>query len=652
MTGVLFYIVFLLCGIVIAAILLNGYKRHQIIIVGLSIGSILCAWGPAAISLIFGKFNMFTNVIAFNIVAISCGLWAYFHNKKTGFIKNTWNNYDKKEERTLNFVTIPLMVIILSIFWGHVIVTKNGAYWGGQSTYGDLSMHLGMITSIARQGVFPPEYSILPGARLSYPFLVNSMSATLYLFGTPLRWSVILPSLVMSYVCFAGFFALAKKVSGNNKSAVWAVLLFFITGGLGFIYFVGDAELMGEVLKGFYKTPTNIPEMNLRWVNVICDMMVPQRTSLMGWSVLIPCMFVLYSGMQNKLKKSVVPQNFFVANKELLFAGVIAGLMPMIHTHSFLGLGILCAGALISGLFFKKIEPNRYVGGFIAFLLPVIVLATPQLFFWIFTQSNGFVKKHLDWVNAGWPWFKFWVINVGLPFVLILPAFIWGRKKYFVPFFGAMLIYTIAEIIVFQPNHYDNNKLLLVWYMVVSIMVGDFVRFAIEKIKPRWVKIITAVLLSVMFFTSAGMTIAREIKSNGQYMLFSRDHVEAAKFIDENTPKDSLFLTGSEHLNPPAALAGRNIYMGSPSYLFFHGFDLTERYNLVREMFTQPETSPEIMKDKGIDYIYLSSYEKHDFDVYEGSFSQYPLIFDNGEVKIYAVSDRALALGTPNPEGE
>ncbi len=646
MTGVLLYFVFLLCGIVIAAILLNGYKRHQIIVIGLSIGSVICAWAPAAAALIFGRFTVFTNLLVFNIVAIGCGAWAYFHNKKTDFINKMWSNHDKQEEKVLYAVAVPLMILILALFWGHVIVGKNSAYYGGQSTYGDLAMHLGMITSIARQGVFPPEYSILPGARLSYPFLVNSMSATLYLFGTPLRWSVILPSLVMSYSCFAGFFMLAKKVSGNNKSAVWAVLLFFITGGLGFIYFLGDSETFKAIFTGFYKTPTNLPDMNLRWVNVICDMMVPQRTSLMGWSVLIPCMFVLYTGMKNKLAKAELSENFFIANKELIFAGVVAGLMPMIHTHSFLALGILCAGALITGLFVKSIDPNRYIGGFLAFLLPVIVLATPQLFFWIFNQSHGFVKKHFDWVNNGWPWLKFWVINIGVPFILIIPAFIWGRKKYLIPFAGAMLIYTIAEIMVFQPNFYDNNKLLLVWYMVICIIVGDFVRFALSKIKFNWIKRSVAIVLSVLFFASASLTIARELKSNGQYMLFSPDHVEAARAIDENTPSDALFMTGLQHLNAPAALAGRNIYMGSTSYLFFHGFDLTERYNTLNMMFTQPEIRQTIMSDEGIDYIYLSSYEKHDFEMYEDSFEEYPLVFDNGEVKIYAVSERAVQIGS------
>ena len=627
MIGILIYLVYLFCGVVVSAILLNGYKRHHIIIIGITVGTLLSAWGPASVSLIFGRFDKITNIISFNMIALACLALAFFRNKKTGFIKKAWENRDEDEETVLLLAVIPFMLLITVLFWGHVLVLKDSAYFGGQSTYGDLSMHLGMITSIARQGIFPPEYSILPGAKLSYPFLVNSLSATLYMFGTPLRWSVIFPSLVMSFSCFSGFFIFAKKISGNNKSTVYAMLLFFITGGLGVIYFFGDKQLFSQIFTGFYKTPTNLPEMNLRWVNVICDMMVPQRTTLMGWSVLMPLMFLLYSAMERKVTRRRIEKNFFLVNKELIFAGVIAGLMPMLHTHSFLALGIICAGALVSGLFIRKIDPNRYVGGFMAFLLPVIILAAPQLFFWVFQQSEGFLKKHLDWVNDGWPWLKFWTINIGLPFLLILPAFIWGRKKYFLLIVGASLVFVIAEIIVFQPNFYDNNKLLLVWYMIMCVMVGDFLRFLLHKIKIKPLKVLSAAVLAMVFFTSAALTITREVKSNGDYMLYSPEHIEAAKAIDNSTPTDVLILTGRQHLNAPAALSGRNIYAGSTAYLFFHGFDLTQRYNNMDIMFRDEVLSSEALSQENIDYIYLSSYERYDFKEHVNFEDKYPIVF-------------------------
>lgn len=347
MIGVIYYIAYLLCAIVISAVIFNDYKRHQILIIGLGIGTLIAAWIPAGISLIFSKFNILTNVIALAFILLVTILTLIFNKERLSIFKKTWDNYDLRDEVSMLLTILPFMILIFWLFSGHILLTKDGALYGGQSTYGDLSMHMGMITSIARQGIFPPEYSILPGARLSYPFLVNSLSSSLYLLNTTLRTAIILPSMVMSFVCFAGFYILAKKISGKNISAMVAVLLFFVTGGIGIIYFLGDADMLKNIFTGFYQTPVNLPKLNLRWVNVICDMMVPQRTSLMGWSVLIVAMFLLYDGMKRKLSKNNKQGSYFIDNKELIAAGTITGLMPMVHTHSFLALGILCTGILI-----------------------------------------------------------------------------------------------------------------------------------------------------------------------------------------------------------------------------------------------------------------------------------------------------------------
>ncbi len=48
----------------------------------------------------------------------------------------------------------------------------------------------------------------------------------------------------------------------------------------------------------FYKTPTNNTELNLRWVNIISDMMIPQRTFLAGLSVVTPSILLLKEALR------------------------------------------------------------------------------------------------------------------------------------------------------------------------------------------------------------------------------------------------------------------------------------------------------------------------------------------------------------------
>ena len=74
----------------------------------------------------------------------------------------------------------------------HMFREVDGALYVGQSTYGDLCMHASFATGLIGQS-YPPEYSILPGTRLGYPFLVDALSATMLIYGTPLAAAFSVP---------------------------------------------------------------------------------------------------------------------------------------------------------------------------------------------------------------------------------------------------------------------------------------------------------------------------------------------------------------------------------------------------------------------------------------------------------------------------
>ena len=79
----------------------------------------------------------------------------------------------------------------------------------------------------------------------------------------------------------------------------------------------------------------NYVQANIQWHNIICDMLIPQRATLFGWAMLFPILILLYRAAE---EKSTL---YFAA------AGVLAGGLPLIHTHSFLALGVMCAGFVI-----------------------------------------------------------------------------------------------------------------------------------------------------------------------------------------------------------------------------------------------------------------------------------------------------------------
>ena len=157
-------------------------------------------------------------------------------------------------------------------------------------------MHLGIITSIANQQTFPPYYSISPWDKLCYPFLCDSISSSIYLFGASLRYAYMLPMYFAFFQVITGFYAIADVLFHDRAKSLAAWVLFFYNGGLGFVYFIDWSREGGykfsDIFTGYYTTPTNLVDRNIRWVNIIADMLLPQRATLFGYAVLFcPCRY-------------------------------------------------------------------------------------------------------------------------------------------------------------------------------------------------------------------------------------------------------------------------------------------------------------------------------------------------------------------------
>ena len=90
-------------------------------------------------------------------------------------------------------------------------------------------------------------------------------------------------------------------------------------------------------------------QQNIRWVNCIADLLVPQRATLMGWALMLPCLYLLY--------------RFAFAGETRLWLplGLLAGCLPLMQTHSLLALVLMSAvyllGPLAGALRTKDLRP-------------------------------------------------------------------------------------------------------------------------------------------------------------------------------------------------------------------------------------------------------------------------------------------------------
>ena len=636
MLGVLIYLIFLFLGYCYSSYIFNGKDIYYRGWMGGIFGNVLLMAGIVIPSVFMG-FSYLSHATLLILSAVPL----IFIVKKRGtsdfrkLLVNQKGEDSGMDLKILFLLILPLVLVISVLMTNHILVPyESGGVASGQCTFGDLQMHLGFVTSIAEQHKFPPNYAFLDGQLLNYPFFVNMLSSSLYLFGTPLRWAVLIPSYVISLLLVGGFYIVAYRLTKRKAASVLATVLFFLGGGFGFAYFLNGAKADPTVFKNiftdYYRTPTNLPDYNLRWVNPICDMIIPQRTTMAGWCMFFPALSLLLDALETKQRKNYI------------ILGILAGCMPMIHTHTFLALGMICAVMFFAYLIGEKDKKSFFLN-WVIFGGIVFVMAAPQLFFWTFRQSvnnDSFLRYGFNWVNKADPYFWFYLKNWGVTALFAVPAIHYVSKDNKKLLLSAGFIFTVAEFVLFQPNEYDNNKLFFIAYMILLIAVSNWLVHIWDKLKGVKGRVYLAVITIIAGTFSGTLTIIREYKSGGDYQTFNNDDLVMAEYIKEHTPSDAVFLTGTYHLNPVVTLSGRNIYVGSSLYVFFHGMDddYFNRSENVKQLYkASPDELVDFCKDNGISYVYVGENERNEHQPSEETLSGLEEVFTVGSETLYRV---------------
>ena len=198
-----------------------------------------------------------------------------------------------------------------------------------------------------------------------------------------------------------------------------------------------------------------------------------------------------------------------------------------------------------------------------------------------------------------------------------------------------MLIWALAEIIVFQPNTYDNNKLLFVWHMLGCLLVAQLlVDVACRLSALPWR---TAMLSGVCFLAMFGsvLTVGREMLSDYQH--WSADEIALAAYVSDYADGDALFLTSDRHTTPVFALAGRCILCGSGSYVYYHGMDYSAEAAAMQTLYEFPDES--VLDAWGIDYVVFDASVSAEFAADETWYAdRYPLWYENDSCRVYQIT--------------
>ena len=507
--------------------------------------------------------------------------------------------------------------------------TADAIYAGERAIWGDWAGHLAGSAVFAFRPVslWFENHPLFYGQAYNYPFASSMISGLLMRAGVDRISAMIVPSIVTSLFLLLILYGFYYSVLKSGRQACAAVTLFFMSGGLGFIYYIQDIiqTLSLKNLVFPMREYTFLEEKGIFFRNVFPSELLPQRSFLLGLPIGLFLLLVLMRWLSGDPERSSALKYFA--------AGIPAGLLMIVHTHTYLALVILCSCLTLFNLkCYKKMLCFALGAGLISSWLYITLhgQSVPSRWFgwawgWMSNQQMGGV----------FPFIKFWLMNWGL----VLPLALWGTlqmRYYRHPMvIGGWILFVLCNIIRFQPWNWDNSKLLTWSYLLLLIPVVGVLSY-LWRDNRRLVKGIAVILTGLLIF-SGGLELMRLVQSgHTTNRMWDASKIEMASNLRKILKPDETVLTDDDHLNWVSSLAGGQILMGYRGWLWSYGIDYSEREKEIRLMYSGKPGAEALFSKYHVRYAVLSPSARNNFGANELLFYfKYKMVMKDNDTRVY-----------------
>lgn len=558
----------------------------------------------------------------------------------------------KKIVRRLYAHIFPLFMYILAIvgIWlsmsGAAYMKDGMIYTRYIDNYADFTLHAGIITGFVYGENFPPEHPDYAGSRLTYPFLSDFIAAMMVVAGLPLLDAMFWQSFIAMVFFVFLIHIWVRHFTKSGLAVAMVVALILLNGGLGWVVFFTEFLTSGMSIQEYLLLlPHDYTshQETIRWVNSVVFWFVTMRSMFLGIPLFLIVTNIIWRSLHySPLKRKLRWKDFFVkpersAVRLIIGAGVIAALLPLVHTHSLLTL--LFVTAIVFVLFRSVILGS-------IFLFVTLIVSFPQLV-WLATDSAVVSREFFGFI---WGWNQeeknilwFWLVNTGVFIPLLLIA-LWKRNViqqklllFYLPF---LFCFIIPNFVKLAPWEWDNMKVIAYWYIFSTVPVALLLDFL-------WRKGFVYKLLTIVLFIS--MTLAgtldnwRAWTTAGEVVIYDRQTLTMAEYIKKNLPPRSRIITALIH-NNAVLMSGRQSYFGYPGRVWTHGMPWIPRQEEVKLVYTGGNGARELLERRNIEYVFVGPAER-DWTEAQGGvlneafFSQYRLIAEVENTKIYRVAE-------------
>jgi hypothetical protein len=434
-------------------------------------------------------------------------------------------------------------------------------------------------------------------------------------------------------------------------------LIVLLNGGMGWTLLFSNAGtnergLFG-VLMDLPPSFTVIPETTWRWGNAISALLVPQRGFLMGlplatiaftqwWIANDKTKPVITRDTKKKGRTVEQQKNVWYEDSEtrlsinirrMIAAGVAAGLLPLVHAHSFV---VVMA---MSG--FLALIQRRWREWF-AFFAVASAIAIPQML-WSTIHSavnaGSFFAWEVGWDHGNENPFIFWLKNTGIFIPLIFAAILNRGEGYLVPkrlllfYLPFTLCFIVPNVLKMAPWIWDNIKVLYYWWLASAPLVALLLA---RLWRQSAIRKVIAVLLFVCVTLAGALDVAGIAMRSIKYQVFDAAGLKFAELVKSTTAPRALIVHAPVH-NTPVFLTGRRSLMGYPGHIWTHGLEFVPRESEIKRIYLGLPDAEPLIRKYGIQYAVVGPQEGAVTPVNEMFFSRFEKVGEVGGYKLFKI---------------
>lgn len=572
----------------------------------------------------------------------------------------------------LYFAFYFFITLVLWFFYNRAMVIKReGIFTGASNNLGDLPFHLGVINSFVYGQNYPPEHLAYAGARFTYPFISDFIAATLVSTGAEIQNAMWIQNMFLTIALVGVLHYFTLKLTRDKLASVIAPVLLLFSGGLGWLnlfrYDLQSGQGIFSALWNLKHDYTIIPESTYRWGNSLTTLFITQRSILLGLPLSLIIFTIVWKVFEEgrgqdsgfriqeeeetpKGKKKLKASKKMEENNEvetltpdsrlltpLLVAGVLTGLLPLIHAHTFAV--VVCVVGFLALL---RISDWKT---WIWFFIPAFLLAAPQLF-WVTrgasAEAKSFVEIMVGWDKGNENFVFFWLKNTGFFIPLLIAALLWRGKDYLVSrrlllfYLPFIFLFVGPNVLKLAPWIWDNIKVLIYWFVgsipLVAILLARLWRMEI------WGRVAMVALLFCLTFAGA-LDVWRIASSQVEMQEYDKDGILFAEKIKQVTPPRSLILAAPTY-NTTVFLTGRRLFLGYTGHVWSHGIDYRPREAEVKQIYSGNPYAMELLRKNKIDYVVVSPNESGTVSVNQEFFSNMKVEAEVGAYRLYKVEPK------------